>query len=189
MEIRTAKSILESILFAMGTSVPLDTLANALEQDRQTTEKILHTMMDEYAAEGRGMQIIELEDSYQMCSNPDYYEYLIRVAAQPKKYALTDVLLETLSIIAYKQPVTKGEIESIRGVNSDHAVSRLVEFGLIQEVGRLNAPGRPILFGTTEDFLRHFGVGSLEDLPEIGADQVEEFKQEAEEEVQLKLDI
>lgn len=189
MEIKTAKSILESILFTMGTSVSLDILAGVLEQDRQTTEKILHTMMDEYETEGRGMQIIELEDSYQMCSNPAYYEYLIRVAAQPKKYALTEVLLEALSIIAYKQPITKGEIERIRGVNSDHAVSRLVEFGLIEEVGRLNAPGRPILFGTTEDFLRHFGIGSLGDLPEIGADQVEEFKQEAEEEVQLKLDL
>jgi segregation and condensation protein B len=111
------------------------------------------------------------------------------VASQPKKYVLTDVLMETLSIIAYKQPVTKSEIESIRGVNSDHAVNRLAEFGLVEEVGRLNAPGRPILFGTTEEFLRNFGIGSLEELPEIGSDQVEEFKQEAEEEAQLKLDI
>jgi segregation and condensation protein B len=189
MDIKTAKMILESILFTMGTSVPLETLANALEQDQSTTEKILHTMMDEYAREKRGVQIIELENSYQMCSNPEYYEYLIRVASQPKKYVLTDVLMETLSIIAYKQPVTKSEIESIRGVNSDHAVNRLAEFGLVEEVGRLNAPGRPILFGTTEEFLRNFGIGSLEELPEIGSDQVEEFKQEAEEEAQLKLDI
>lgn len=189
MEIKTAKLILESILFAMGASVPLDTLAGALEQDKETTSKILHAMMDEYEEQGRGMQIIELEDSFQMCTNPAYYEYLIRVATQPKKYALTDVLLETLSIIAYKQPIAKSEIESIRGVNSDHAVSRLVEFGLIEEVGRLNAPGRPILFGTTEEFLRHFGIGSLGDLPEIREEQVEEFKQEAEEEAQLRLDI
>lgn len=189
MEIKKAKSILESILFTMGTSVPLSVLAGALEQDEETTEKLLHSMMDEYVDKGSGIRIIELEDSYQMCSNPDYYEYLIRVASQPKKYALTDVLLETLSIVAYKQPITKAEIEGIRGVNSDHAVSRLVEFGLIEEVGRLNAPGRPILFGTTEAFLRNFGIGSLEDLPEIGPEQMEEFKQEAEEEVQLKLDI
>ena len=181
--------ILESILFTMGASVSLAVLAGALEQDEDTTEKILHTMMDEYVEQGRGMRIIELDGSFQMCSNPEYYEYLIRVASQPKKYNLTDVLLETLSIVAYKQPITKAEVESIRGVNSDHAVSRLVEFGLIEEVGRLNAPGRPILFGTTEAFLRHFGIGSLEDLPEFGPDQMEEFKQEAEEEIQLKLDI
>lgn len=189
MEIKKAKAILESILFTMGSSVPLSVLASALEQDEETTEKLLHSLMDEYVDNERGVRIIELENSFQMCSNPDYYEYLIRVASQPTKYALTDVLLETLSIVAYKQPITKSEIEGIRGVNSDHAVSRLVEFGLIEEVGRLNAPGRPILFGTTEAFLRNFGIGSLEDLPEIGPEQMEEFKQEAEEEVQLKLDI
>jgi segregation and condensation protein B len=97
--------------------------------------------------------------------------------------------LETLSIVAYKQPITKMEVEGIRGVNSDHAVNRLAEYGLIEEIGRLNAPGRPILFGTTEAFLRHFGIGSLEELPQIGPEQVEEFKQEAEEEIQLKLEI
>lgn len=189
MEIKEAKAILEAILFTMGGSVPLSVLAEALEQDKETTEKLLHNMMDEYAAAGRGIRLIELEDSFQMCSNPDYYEYLIRVASRPRRYVLTDVLLETLSIVAYKQPITKTEIESIRGVNSDHAVNRLAEFGLIEEVGRMNAPGRPILFGTTEAFLRHFGIGSLEELPEIGPEQIEEFKQEAEEEAQLKLDI
>ncbi|MCI8402027.1 MAG: SMC-Scp complex subunit ScpB [Lachnospiraceae bacterium] len=189
MDIKKAKAILEAILFTMGASVSLDVLAQAVEQDRETTQRLLHTMMDEYAAAGRGIRLIELEDSFQMCSNPDYYEYLIRVASQPKKYALTDVLLETLSIVAYRQPIAKAEIEAIRGVNSDHAVSRLVEYDLIEEVGRLNAPGRPILFGTTEAFLRHFGIGSLEELPEIGPEQMEEFKQEAEEEIQLRLDI
>ncbi len=189
MDIKKAKMILESILFTMGASVQLSVLAAALEQDEETTEKLIHNLMDEYVEQQRGFRIIELEGSYQMCSNPEYYEYLIKVASQPKKYNLTDVLLETLSIVAYKQPITKSEIEGIRGVNSDHAVSRLVEFGLIEEVGRLNAPGRPILFGTTESFLRHFGIGSLEDLPEFGPEQVEEFKQEAEEELQLRLDI
>lgn len=189
MDIRKAKMVLEAILFTMGSSVPLAVLAQAVEQDKETTEKLLHAMMDEYAAENRGIRLIELEGSFQMCSNPDCYEYLIRVASQPKKYALTDVLLETLSIVAYKQPITKLEIEEIRGVNSDHAVNRLAEYGLIEEIGRLNAPGRPILFGTTEAFLRHFGIGSLEELPQIGPEQMEEFKQEAEEEIQLKLEI
>ena len=102
---------------------------------------------------------------------------------------LTDTLLETLSIIAYKQPVTRLEIERVRGVSCDHAVNKLLEYDLIMEVGRLDAPGRPLLFGTTEQFLRSFGVKSLEDLPELSAVQVEEFKQQAESEVQLQLDI
>jgi segregation and condensation protein B len=117
------------------------------------------------------------------------YDYLIKVASQPKKQVMTDVILETLSIIAYKQPVTKSEIEKIRGVKCDHAVNKLIEYNLICEVGRLDAPGRPILLGTTEEFLRQFGVTSIEDLPEINAEKEEEFKAEAEEEIQLKLDI
>ena len=117
------------------------------------------------------------------------YEYLIRIAKQPKKHVLTDVLLETLSIIAYKQPITKVEIEKIRGVSCDHAVNKLVEYNLVKELGRLDAPGRPLLFGTTEEFLRSFGVQSLDELPMLDQVQIEEFKQEAEEEMKVKLDI
>ena len=101
---------------------------------------------------------------------------------QPKKPALTDVMLETLSIIAYKQPVTKAEIEKIRGVKCDHAINKLVEYELVRELGRLDAPGRPILFGTTEEFLRSFGVASTEELPMISPDKIEDFKKEAQEE-------
>lgn len=135
------------------------------------------------------MEIIELEDSFQLATRREYYEALIKVAKQPKKYVLTDVQLEVLSIIAYKQPVTRQEVEKIRGVNSDHALNRLVEYGLVQEAGRLDAPGRPILFGTTEDFLRNFGVRSTDELPQVQPELVEEMKSEAEEEVQLKLNI
>ena len=102
---------------------------------------------------------------------------------------LTDALLETLSIIAYKQPITRIEVERIRGVNSDHAVNRLIEFGLVAEVGRMDAPGRPLLFGTTEEFLRSFGVKSLEDLPVLNPEQIEDFRHQAEEEAELKMDI
>ena len=129
-------------------------------------------------------QIKEME-----CTKRDYYGCLIRIAMQPKKPALTDVMLETLSIIAYKQPVTKAEIEKIRGVKSDHAVNKLVEYNLVKELGRLDAPGRPILFGTTEEFLRTFGVQGLEELPAVDPVKMADFKAEAEEEVQLKLDI
>ena len=118
------------------------------------------------------MNLISLEDSWQMCTRSEFYDYPIRIAKAPKKYTLTDTLLETLSIIAYKQPVTRLDVEKIRGVNCDHAINRLVEYDLVEELGRLDAPGRPLLFGTTEQFLRSFGVGSLEELPELSAVQV-----------------
>ena len=197
-DIQNIEAVIEAVLFTMGESVAVDKIAAAIDHDAETTRKLVHNMMDKYEAADRGIKIIELENSFQLCTKPEYYENLIKVASQPRRYALTDVLLETLSIIAYKQPVTKLEIEKIRGVSCEHAVSKLVEYGLAGEVGRLDAPGRPMLFGTTEEFLRTFGVQSLEDLPEISPELVENFKEEAEMEikadnmeevVQLSLDI
>ena len=189
MEIEKLQSAIEAILFAMGDSVELEKLASAIEHDEETTKKLIHNMMDKYEAQDRGIRIIELDNAYQLCTKKEMYEYLIRVAKQPKRYVLTDVLLETLSIIAYKQPVTKLEIEKILGVKSDHAVNKLVEYGLVEETGRLDAPGRPLLFGTTEEFLRRFSVHSLDELPVLDQEQIEHFKEEAEDEAQLKLDI
>ena len=189
VEINRLESAIEAILFTMGDSVELGKIASAIEHDEETTRKIVHQMMDKYQTEDRGIQIVELEDSFQLCTKKQNYDYLIRVAKQPRRYVLTDVLLETLSIIAYKQPVTKLEVEKIRGVKSDHAVNKLVEYNLACEVGRLDAPGKPILFGTTEEFLRRFSIQSVDDLPVLNPEQVEHFKSEAEEEVQLKLDV
>ena len=189
LEISKLEGVIEAILFTMGESVELSKIASAIEHDEATTRKIIHQMMDKYDAQDRGVRIIELDNSFQMCTKKEMYEYLIRVAKQPKRYVLTDVLLETLAIIAYKQPVTKLEIEKIRGVKSDHAVNKLVEYNLVCERGRMDAPGKPILFGTTEEFLRRFSVQSLEELPSLNPEQVESFKEEAEEEVQLRLDI
>lgn len=189
MEIKKLQGVIEAILFTMGESVELSRIATAIEHDEETTRKLIYNLMDEYEAENRGVRIIELDNSFQMCTKKEVYEYLIRIAKQPKRYVLTDVVLETLSIIAYKQPVTKLEIEKIRGVKSDHAVNKLVEYGLAEEVGRLDAPGRPLLFGTTEEFLRRFSVQSLEELPTLNPEQMEHFKEEAEDEAQLKLDI
>lgn len=189
VEIKRLEGVIEAVLFTMGESVELSKIAAAVGHDADTTRKLIHKMMDKYETEDRGVHIIELEDAFQMCTKKEMYEYLIRVARQPKKYVLTDVLLETLSIIAYKQPVTKLEVEKIRGVKSDHAVNKLVEYNLVCECGRLDAPGKPILFGTTEEFLRRFSVQSVEDLPSLNPEQMESFKVEAEEEVQLKLDI
>ena len=188
-EIEKTESAIEAILFTMGNSVEIGKIAMAIDHDEDTTRKIIHNMMDRYSEQHRGIKIVELDNAFQMCTNPEYYEQLIKVASQPKKQVLTDVLLETLSIIAYKQPITRIEIEKIRGVKCDHAVNKLVEYNLVMEVGRLDAPGRPILFGTSEEFLRQFGISSLEDLPIINKAKEEEFKLEAEEEAQLKLDI
>jgi len=177
LEREKTEAAIEAILFAMGNAVSVDKIAAAIGHDTETTRKLVHQMMDQYNSRPGGLEIIELEDSFQLCTRKEYYDTLIKVAKQPKKYVLTDVQLEVLSIIAYKQPVTRQEVEKIRGVNSDHALNRLV------------APGRPILFGTTEEFLRNFGVRTAEDLPSIQPDLVEEMKSEAEEEVQLKLNL
>lgn len=189
LKVSKIEGIIEAILFTMGDSVELSRIAGAISQDPETTRKIIHNMMDKYAAENRGIQIIELENSYQLCTKKEMYEYLIRIAKQPKRQVLTDTLLETLSIIAYKQPITRLEIEKIRGVKSDHAVNKLVEYELVCELGRLDAPGRPILFGTTEEFLRRFSVQTLDDLPKPAEELIQDFKTEAEDEVQLKLDV
>ena len=189
MDLKQTEAAIEAILFTMGDAVEAEKIAKAIEQDTATTEKIIRNMMDRYQAEERGIQIIELEHSYQLCTKREYYETLIKIAKQPARIVLTDVLMETLSIIAYKQPVTRIEIEKIRGVKSDHAVNKLIEYNLVKELGRLDAPGRPLLFGTTEEFLRHFGVQSLDQLPVINAMKVEDFKTEAEEEVELKLQV
>lgn len=181
------EAIVEAVLFTMGNSVELRQLAVAIGQSENVAKQVVENLKRRYEQESRGMQIIELEHAYQMCTNAKYYENLIRVATAPKKQVLTEVVLETLSIIAYKQPVTKMEISKIRGVSSDHAVNRLVEYGLVYEVGRMDAPGRPALFATTEEFLRRFGVGSMTDLPSLNPEQEEEIQQEVQEELQFRL--
>ena len=183
------EAVIESIQFTIGDYVKLTNHAAVLEQDKKEVKDIIEQMQKNYEAEDRGITITELDGAYQMCTKPQMYDYLIKVAKQPKHYALTDVLLETLSIIAYKQPITRAEIEKIRGVSCSHAVSRLVDYNLVCELGRLDAPGRPLLFGTTEEFLRTFGVSSIEELPILNQDQLENFKREAEEEMQMKMDI
>lgn len=182
------EAVIEAVLFTMGKAVELEKLALAIGQDRETARQAVERLKERYEKDKRGMEIVQLEDSYQMCTRTGFYENLIRVAAAPKKQVLTEVMLETLSIIAYKQPVTKLEIEKIRGVKSDHAVNRLVEYNLVYEVGRMDAPGRPALFATTEEFLRRFGVGGLSDLPHMNPEQEEEIKAEVEEELQMKLE-
>ena len=135
--VEEAEAAIEAVLFAMGDSVELGRIAKAIGHDTETTRRILNHMMEKYNTKDRGIHIVELENAYQMCTKQEYYDYLVNIAMQPKKAVLTDVMMETLSIIAYKQPVTKQEIDKIRGVQSDHAVNKLVEYDLVQELGRL----------------------------------------------------
>ena len=189
MEEKNYRAIIEAILFTMGESVELGKIAEAIELDKKETKKILDKMMEHYKDPSIGVEIMELDGSYQMCTKPEMYEYLIKIAKQPKRRVLTDVLLETLSIVAYKQPVTRAEIEKIRGVSAERALNKLIEYNLICELGRLDAPGRPILFGTTEEFLRSFGVTSLDNLPVINPVQFELFKLEAEAEMNVQIEV
>jgi segregation and condensation protein B len=184
MEIKRLEAIIEGILFTMGQAVELEKIAKSINHDTETTRKIIQNMMDNYDAIDRGIQIIELDGAYQMCTKPEIYESLVKISRIPTKHVLTEVLLETLSIIAYKQPITKQQIEAIRGVKSDHGVNKLIEYNLVCEVGRMDAPGKPILFGTTKEFLRCFGIESLKDLPIINPEKVKDFKVEAETEIE-----
>lgn len=183
MENRDYYPIVESVLFTMGKSVEIKALAEALKLTEENMRQVLDDMAAEYSKQDRGIQLVFLETHVQLCTKPQYYEYLIRIASRPQKQVLSDSVLETLSIVAYKQPVTRGEIERIRGVKSDHAIAKLLDYDLIEEIGRLDAPGRPVLFATTEEFLRCFGVSSVADLPQAAPEQIMEFKEEAEKEI------
>lgn len=189
MDLQNLEAQIEAILFTMGEAVETERIARALECDANVVRQTIHGMIERYDSAERGIQIIELNDSFQMSTKQNMYETIIKIAHVPKKHVLSEVLLETLSIVAYKQPITKQEIEAIRGVSCDHVINKLVDYRLIAEVGRLDAPGKPIVFGTTEDFLRSFGLTSLEELPIVKPEKVADFKSEAEEEVQLKLDV
>ena len=182
-----AKAAIEAILFTLGEAIELERLAAALDVPENQLQTLMDELIEEYKDDSRGIQIIKLENSYQMGTKSSMYEYLINITHVPKKHVLMDVLLEAWSIIAYKQPITKLAIENIRGVKSDHAVNKLVEYNLVCEIGRLDAPGRPIVFGTTEDFLRNFGINSLDELPIINSDKVEDFKAQALEEAEEQL--
>lgn len=189
------KAIIEAILFTMGESVEISRLAEVIDSEVKTTKKLLTEMQQEYIERDGGIQLLVLDDAVQLCTRKELYEYIIRIAKAPRKITLSEAALETLAIVAYKQPITRVEIEKIRGVSSHHSIDRLLEYDFIQELGRLDAPGRPILFGTTEQFLRSFGLESLAQMPEMDMNKMEEFKEEAEREiglptgVQLTLDI
>lgn len=189
LSLQEEEDLLEALLFSLGRTVSLEEMAICLHMGVDGAEIAAERLRKKYEERQGGLLIRKLEGKYQMVSHPKTYDALIRVVKQSRKPVLSDVHLETLSIIAYCQPVTKAEVERIRGVKSDHAVNRLVEFGLIEEVGRLDAPGRPVLFGTTEEFLTRFGVDSLASLPSLPKDLEKLLEEEVTEELKDSLGL
>ena len=176
MKFSEYEAIMEAVLFAAGEAVSLASLSKAAGLDVKATRAVLRDLCDKLNEEGRGVRVIEINDKWQMCTSADYFEAVSTLIQSAPKKNLTPPLLETLAIIAYMQPVTKPQIEEIRGVDAGHAVNRLLELGLACERGRLDAPGKPILFGTTDDFLKHFGFSSLDLLPGLPTVSQEEIE-------------
>ena len=167
MEMKEIESAIEGILFASGEPVHVDRICVALELDRPTAEQVLQKLMDYYSYERRGIRLLHIEDSWQLCSAPDYAEYIRRAFEIRKPAKLSQPALEVLTIIAYYQPTTRAFVDQIRGVDSAYTMGLLQERKLIEECGRLQVPGRPHLYRTTKQFLRAFHLTSLEDLPEM----------------------
>ena len=159
------EQIIEAILFAAGRVVTEQELMINLEMSQEKIENIIHQMQIKY--EKSGIQIIKVEKGYQMCSNPKYYEYIYPIIDKRNKPKLSNSALETLAIIAYNQRATRPEIEAIRGVNSDGTIYKLLEYGLIEDAGKADLPGRPTMYKTTQEFLKMFGYSDLSKLPEL----------------------
>lgn len=188
MDIDKLQAVIEGILFTLGSQVEIKKLSEVAEVSEEEVLKAVNKLEEKYKRDDSGVMLLRINDSIQLCTKTELYDYLVKVAHAKKSFSLSDSALETLSIIAYKQPVTRLQIEHIRGVSCAHSIDKLLEYELIQELGRLNAPGRPLLFGTTDEFLRSFGVKSLEDLPELNEDRMENFRAEAEIEARKEME-
>ncbi|NMA33975.1 MAG: SMC-Scp complex subunit ScpB [Clostridiaceae bacterium] len=172
MDIKEMEAIVEGLLFAAGDPVPLVKIAEILELDKATAKRLLDNMSIRIQNSLRGILMREVDGSYQLCTRPEHFEYISRLAEPRQKQTLSQAAFETLAIIAYNQPVTRARIEAIRGVNSDSSIATLLERGLIKEAGRLDSPGRPLLYETTGEFLRSFGFRSVKDLPMLELDKM-----------------
>lgn len=177
MEIDKIKSIIEAILFAAGRQVTIKELMISLEISREDLENIIVLMQKDYKMQNRGIEIIKVEDSYQLCTKKELYEYLYPILDKRSKPNLSNAALETLAIIAYNPRVTRAEIESIRGVGADACIYKLLEYGLIQEGGKADLPGKPMTYVTSNEFLKMFGYTSLNDLPELPKYKLDENQQ------------
>ena len=176
-DIEELKSIIESILFAAGRSVEMREIEIATEIPEKDLEAIIESMQEEYKQKNRGIELIKINKGYQLCSKKENYDYICQVIDKRNKPKLSNAALETLSIIAYNPKIARAEIEAIRGVNVDATIYKLLEYGLIEEAGKLDLPGRPMGYQTTDEFLKMFGYSSLEDLPELPRYKLDENHQ------------
>jgi len=167
MEVKEMESAIEGILFAAGDPVGVERICMTLEVDRATVDSVCQKLADDYSYNRRGIRLIRLDSSYQLCSAPEYADYIRKAFESRKPARLSQPALEVLAIIAYYQPATRAYVDQVRGVDSSYTVGLLLERDLIEECGRLAVPGRPILYRTTQNFLRAFGLSSLEELPEL----------------------
>ncbi len=167
MDIKEIKSIVEALLFVSGDAVPIKDISDIINVDETTLRRIVNQMTDSFTEDNRGIQIIEVNDCYQLCTKPEHFEYIEKLLKPQNRQGLSQASIETLSIVAYRQPITKSQIDYIRGVKSESCILTLIEKELIVEVGRMEGPGRPILYGTTSSFLKLFGLRSLGELPAL----------------------
>lgn len=170
----------EAVLFALGRAVTLNELNIALETDVKEVKKVLSELMDEYENDSRGLVIKCINDTYLLTTKAEYSNSIAKIINTPDKFKFTDAVLEILSVIAYKQPVTRSEIEEIRGVGCGNNLNRLIDYELIEEKGRLDTPGHPIIFGTTDKFLLTFGISNLTELPNISDELIERLNENIE---------
>lgn len=177
MEIKEIEAIIEGLLFAAGDALSLEKISELIEVDKKTTRLILNNMIINFQNSKRGIMLREINNAYQLCTRFEHYEYIKRLFEPRQKQALSQAAFETLAIVAYNKPITRARIEQIRGVNSDSAVTRLVERNLIREVGRMDTPGKPMLYETTEEFLKSFGFKSLSDMPVLEMNELETEKE------------
>ena len=177
MELEKIKSIIEAILFSAGRVVTINELILVLEKNQEEIEEIISSMMQDYKEQNRGIEIIKIDNGYQLCTKKELYEYIYPVLDKRTKPNLSNAALETLAIVAYNPKITRQEIESIRGVSADACVYKLLEYGLIEEAGKIDLPGKPMSYQTTNEFLRMFGYTSLKDLPELPRYKLDENQQ------------
>ena len=177
MEINKLKAIIEAILFSAGRPVSQKELILSLEISKEDIENIIANMQEEYREQARGIEIIKIENNYQLCTKKDLHDYIYPILDKRNKPNLSNAALETVAIIAYNPKITRAEIEAIRGVSADGCVYKLLEYGLIEEAGKTDLPGKPMSYQTTSEFLRMFGYTSLEDLPELPRYKLDENRQ------------
>ncbi len=177
MELEKQKAIIEAILFAAGRVIKIKELMATLEISSDEVISIIESMQEEYKKEDRGIEIIKVEDGYQLATKKEMYEYLYPIFDKRNKPNLSQASMETLAIIAYNPKITRAEIEAVRGVNSDGTIYKLLEYNLIENVGKADLPGRPTMYSVTENFLKMFGIGTLEELPELPRYKLDENEQ------------